>query len=114
VVHRRGIEKIAIRRSERHDSGASGAKVLAEKLADVTVLPDYQNISALYRFRISGLRSHLFLADDFWECSAPKPMVFEPELSALSLIEDGIRINYEASPKQLPQFFYWKRSVRRP
>ena len=54
------VQKIAIRRSDRHDSGAFGGEMLAEKLANITVLPDQENISTLDRLAgIKGVRGHL-------------------------------------------------------
>lgn len=99
LVHGRGVQKIAFRRSDRDDSGAPAGEVLAEKLADVTVLSDYENISVLDWLRISGF--HLFWRTMLGSSSAPKAMIFESEIPALGLVEDGMGIDYEATPEQL-------------
>src|SRR5205823_12977899 len=58
--HRSGVQKIAIRRSDRQDSGAFGGEMLAEKLANITVLPDQENISTLDQLAgIKRVRVHL-------------------------------------------------------
>ena len=75
--------------------------MLAEKLANITVLPDQENTSTLDRLAgIKRVRVHLS-SSDFGKCSVPKAIVFEPEISALSLVKDRIGINYHPAPEQL-------------
>jgi hypothetical protein len=74
--------------------------MLAEKLADVTVLPDQQNISTPDRLAgIKRVRVHRVLSGNFGKSSVPKAKVFEPETSALSLVKDPIGINYHPTPE---------------
>ena len=72
----------------------------ADKFANVTVLSDYENVSASDRLGIKGLRFQLFWRR-CWERSVSKAMVFEADIPALSLIEHGVRINYDAASEQL-------------